>query len=336
VSTVSYDKNGMGTWELKMATSSVRTGRSVQGLIWPRLRFQLLGLAVLAAQSVAIAGLFDDEEARKQIAQLRTQVQSQQTQVEQRVTELEALAKSRSIVDLFNQMEALKVEVAKLRGMQEVLNNELDNAQKRQKDLYQDSDTRIRKLETQATELAAANKALTQLVEQTRADMAKLATAPVQPTAEPAMPAFPPAVTAAPAVATAPAAGAGAGGDVLAEQRAYDAALSDFRAAKYKDAANNFSGFLKTFPKSALASSAQYWLGNSLFAAKDFRGAINAQRTLVAQYPESNKVPDAMLNIGTAFSELDDSREARRVWQELVTKFPTSEAAVKAKQRLAR
>ncbi len=324
-----------------MVTIAKRMQRPTQALLGRRLRFQLVAWAAFAVQGVVHAGLFDDEEARKQIAQLRTQVQSQQTQVEQRVTELEALAKSRSIADLFQQMEALKVEVAKLRGMQEVLNNELDNAQKRQKDLYQDSDTRIRKLETQATELAAQNKALSQLVEQTRADMAKLGTAPAQSMTEPSIPAFPPAATTATAAGataatTAPTTAAGAGGDVLAEQRAYDAALSDFRAAKYKEAANNFSGFLKTFPKSALASSAQYWLGNSLFAAKDFRGAISAQRTLVAQYPESNKVPDAMLNIGTAFSELDDSREARRVWQELVTKYPTSEAAAKAKQRLAR
>jgi tol-pal system protein YbgF len=279
----------------------------------------ILGLVSIASN--VQAGMFDDDEARAQIVQLRTQTRNAQQQIEQRITELEAMAKSRSMIDLFNQVEVLKVEVAKLRGMQEVLNNELENIQKRQRDLYLDTDTRVRKLESQTAQLVEQNKALLQVIEQLRGEVAKLPQAATQPAA---------------ATETAPTAASASAQDALAEQRAYDLALNEFRAGKYREAAAGFAAFTRTFARSPLASSAQYWLGNSLFASKDFRGAISAQRTLIAQYPESSKVPDALLNIGSAFSELDDPREARRAWQEVVTKHPGSEAAVKAKQRLGR
>ena len=44
---------------------------------------------------------------------------------------------------------------------------------------------------------------------------------------------------------------------------------------------------MKTYPRSALAPSAQYWIGNAQFAQRDFRGAIATQRQLIAAYPDS-------------------------------------------------
>jgi tol-pal system protein YbgF len=277
----------------------------------------------------SFAGLFDDEEARAQIAQLRNQVRTQQQQVEVRITELESLAKSRSMIDLFNQLEVLKVEVAKLRGMQEVMNNEIENAQKRQRDLYQDADSRIRKMETGMTALEAQNKAMAQVLDQFKGDLNKL-TAAQQTAAQPVAPAQPPAPTpevTATTVAT---------NDSISEQRAFDAALTEFRAARFREATAGFTGFTRNYPRSSLVPAAQYWLGNSLFAAKDFRGSINAHRQLLAQYPESNRAPDAMLSIGNAFAELDDSKEARRMWQDVVKQHPSTDAAARARSRLAR
>jgi len=112
-------------------------------------------LALTLAAS-AQAGLFDDEEARKQILQLRNQIAETQRTLDQRVAELEAQARNRSIIDLFNQVETLKAEFARLRGQIELLQNEMENTQKRQRDLYVDLDGRLRKVETQ---LAAAQTA---------------------------------------------------------------------------------------------------------------------------------------------------------------------------------
>ncbi len=120
-----------------------------------------------------------------------------------------------------------------------------------------------------------------------------------------------------------------------AEQRAYDAALDQFKRGDYQGAITGFTAFVKTYPRSPLASSAQYWIGNAQFARKDYRAAIASQRQLLlAAWPDSPKVPDALLNIASAQSELGDNAAARRTLEELIGKYPQSEAAAKAKQRL--
>ncbi|HPV25394.1 MAG TPA: YbgF trimerization domain-containing protein, partial [Casimicrobium sp.] len=120
------------------------------------------GVLAAMALSAAHAGLFDDEEARKQILALRNQIAETQRTLDQRVGELEAQARNRSIIDLFNQVETLKAEFARLRGQIELLQNELETTQKRQRDLYVDLDGRMRKMEAQIAEqdrAAAAAKA---------------------------------------------------------------------------------------------------------------------------------------------------------------------------------
>ncbi len=58
-------------------------------------------------------------------------------------------ARNPGIIQLMNQVESLQAEISKLRGQLEVLSNGLENAQKRQRDMYLDLDTRLRRIETQ-------------------------------------------------------------------------------------------------------------------------------------------------------------------------------------------
>jgi TolA-binding protein len=67
-----------------------------------------------------------------------------------------------------------------------------------------------------------------------------------------------------------------------------------------------------------------------------YREAIEAERRLLGTYPESAKVPDALLIVGTAESNLGDNPAARKTFEELIAKYPGSEAADKAKGRLAK
>ena len=110
----------------------------------------LLAAAVLAAVSLAPvaahAGLFDDDEARRAILDARTRIETLQRDIGAR---LDAKADKNSLLDLANQNEQLRLDVAKLRGQVEVLTNEIANAQQRQKDFYVDLDNRVRKLEPQ-------------------------------------------------------------------------------------------------------------------------------------------------------------------------------------------
>jgi tol-pal system protein YbgF len=255
-------------------------------------------LALLFALQLACvpahAALFDDNEARSRIDALKARVDQLERSLSQRLDAIEA--KNAALLDLFRDVEQIKGDIAKLRGQYEVLTYELEQAQKRQRDLYLDLDSRLRKIEAGASANAA-------------------------PGGEPAA-----GAAAAPPVRPA---------DIAGEQRAYDAALDQFKSGNYPAATASFQSFVRSYPKSPLAPSALYWAGNAQYAQKDFRGAIATQRQLLATFPDSQKVPDALLNIASCQIEIGESTAARRTLEEIVAKYPTSEAAGKARQRLA-
>jgi len=271
--------------------------------------------AALAAAFVlalpARAALFDDDEARKRIELTNQRVTQLQKQLEERISTLETQLKAQGLVDLLSSVDTMRGDIAKVRGQLEVITFELDQSAKRQRDLYVDIDTRLRKLETAASAPPAAPSA----------SAAPGTTGAMPPSLGP------PPTGGAPPWSGAP--------DPAGEQRAYDAALDQFKASSYPAAAASFAGFVKAYPKSPLAPSAQYWLGNAQFAQRDYRGAIASQRQLLVAYPDSQKVPDAMLNIASAQFEMGDGAASRRTLEELIAKHPQTEAATKARQRLA-
>jgi tol-pal system protein YbgF len=269
----------------------------------------VLAALALAAWTQAQAGLFDDDEARKSIAATQAKLDGLQRNLEARLAAIEEQTKSQGL-DLLRDLEGIKSDIAKIRGQIEVMTYELTEAQKRQKDLYVDLDSRLRKIEGGSAPAAA--------------DAPPAATPPTTVANAPVTTSPPPA--AAPPAPIMPVS--------AQEQRAYDAALDQFKRGDYNGAIASFQSFVKTYPRSLLASSAQYWVGNAQFARKDYRTAIASQRSLIQLWPDSPKIPDALLNIASAQSELGDNTAARRTLEELIGKYPQSEPAGKAKQRL--
>ena len=120
----------------------------------------MIGKAALAALAlsagVAHAGLFDDEEARKAILDLRSRVQAVDDAAKARNAELttanaqllEQLQQlRRSLLDLNTQLDALRGDNAKLRGTQEQLARDVAELQRKQKDGVQSLEDRLHKLE---------------------------------------------------------------------------------------------------------------------------------------------------------------------------------------------
>jgi tol-pal system protein YbgF len=287
------------------------------------IRATLAGVVLALVAHAAHAALFDDDEARRRVEATNIRLSQLERRVEERLAALEQQVKGQGLADIANQLQLLQADVAKLRGQVEVVTYELEQSQKRQRDLYVDLDTRMRKLESAATERSAPP---------TPGAPAEPGTPGARPS-EPAAP--PPAATAAPPpgpVAALPPARNPADG--VAEQRAYDAALDHFKRGDYAGAINAFNGFLKSYPRSPLASSAQYWLGNAQYARRDFRGSIATQRQLLKDYPDSGKAPDALLNIASAQADMGDSAAARRTLEQLIRDYPKTDAATRAKQRL--
>jgi tol-pal system protein YbgF len=116
----------------------------------------LLGCA-FSAQALA---LFDDDEARRRIELLRQQVEATQRSIDERLSKIEQLTGDRSaLLEFSAQMEALRTDVANMRGQLEVLVNQAENADKRQKDLYLDIDMRLRTLEQTREQAAVPERA---------------------------------------------------------------------------------------------------------------------------------------------------------------------------------
>lgn len=117
----------------------------------------LAAALLLALAGAAQAQLFGgDSEARRRVEEVRTEVLLSLQRIEERMKALEATSiERRAIIDLAGQIEALRADLAKQRGQIEVMLHQMEVAEKRQKDLYVDIDTRLRKLEQGAEQQAA-------------------------------------------------------------------------------------------------------------------------------------------------------------------------------------
>ena len=105
----------------------------------------VLGMLAFNSQ----AALFDDDEARKAILELRQKVEvQQQRNVEDlRKANEDNAQLRRSILELSNQLEVLRAEIAKMRGQEEQLARDVAEVQRKQKDVAQGVDERLRKFE---------------------------------------------------------------------------------------------------------------------------------------------------------------------------------------------
>jgi len=240
------------------------------------VRIALL-IAVLGAAQ-AQAGVFDDDEARRQIADHRIKTEARFDQ------------QAKAQLDLSSQIQRQAEEIARLRGQIETLSYELETAKKRQQDFYLDLDTRLRKFETPPVAAAAGDST---------------GAAPAKPTGDPAK-----------------------------EGQEYETALNQFKAAKYKEAAVGFAGFVQKYPDSQLAPNAQYWLGNAWYAQRDCKRAIEAQSVVTTKYADSPKAPDAWLAMATCQQEMGNATGAKRSLESLIAKYPSAPAADAARERL--
>ena len=265
------------------------------------LRSLSLGLIVFSLH--ANAGLFDDDEARRDIKNLRAQTDQQNRDIDSRLQRLEESIKNLGIIQLLNQIEQLNAEIAKLRGQVEVMSNLDEQLTKRQRDFYLDIDTRLRKLEVVPSDAV--------------------------PGATAAPPTLIPATPVASAVVTPPATASRA-----QEERVYDVGANAFKRGDYVAATRAFQTFIKDYPASQLVPNAHYWTGISYFNLRDYGSARATQDVLLKQFPDSAKAPDALLALASIYVEIGDNGSARNALEDVIARYPASEAATKARTRL--
>lgn len=222
--------------------------------------------------------------------------------LEVRVTKLEQLLESQTLVEMLMRLERLQADVQRLHGDAEVQGHDIESLKRRQRDLSQDIDRRLRQIE----QAAAAAKV-----------------APETPPAQ----ALPPAASLTSPDATAKS-------DVSREQVMYQRALDGLKASRYDQAISDFQAFLTSYPKSEYAANAQYWLGEANYVTRRFETAVTHFKKAIDNYPASTKLADAMLKLGFAYYELGDREQARKTLNDVVVRYPGATAARLATERL--
>lgn len=290
----------------------------------------VLGLGALDAR----AALFEDDEARRAILDLRqrVEVQRQGAEAQRQSTEvlrnelmsarqeiqalrqetqalrqaLDALKQNadfsgsetqkgiaragedaavlrRSLLELQNQIQSLRADLAGMRGTNEQLARDLAESQRRQKDLAQATEERFRQFE------------------------------PVKVTVD--------------------------GMEFLAEpteKRNFEAAIDVLKKGDFAAAQGVFADFLNRYPQSGYYSSGLFWLGNAQYATKDYKEAMINFRAIMTRSPDHVRAPEAALSVANCQIELKDVKGARKTLEDLLKAYPQSEAAPAARDRLAR
>lgn len=249
--------------------------------------------ASLFAAGASYAGPGEDALAR--VSELNKIIQTQS----ERIAKLEAQLQNQGLLGLLNQVEALKTDVARLRGGQEEQAHRLETADKRTKDLFTDLDERLKEVASRPVAASADAMRL-----QPSQSLVATQASPVVPTD--------------------------------AETKAYEVAHALIKAGKYKEAIAAFQSFVGQYPSGALAANALYWIGFSQFAGlSDFNKAAESYQRLLKDFPTSPKVPDALFSLARAQVQLEDKEAARSTLNQLLAKHPASKAAENGKKLLA-
>ena len=257
-------------------------------------RFAFLA-AFLISFGSAQAGLFDDDEARKAILDLRQKVEALQLRSAndlrkanedngklnaELASQMEPLR--RSLLELSNQIEALRAELARLRGQDEQLAREVSEVQLRQKDITQGVEDRLKKFEP-----------------------FKVTVDGQEFMAEPG------------------------------EARDFDSALAILRKGDFAQGQRAFGNFVRRYPGSGYRPSALFWLGNTHYAQRNFAEALSHYTELVNAAPGHVRAPEALLSVANCQLELKDPTAARKALDDLIKAYPKSEAATVAVERRA-
>jgi tol-pal system protein YbgF len=237
------------------------------------------------------------------------------------------------VIQLMNQIEALQAEINRLHGQIEVLTNGLDNAQKRQRDMYLDLDTRLRRIEQGAgagsprseapakPEGAAATAAggppadaderLRKLEQQSGADSVRARDAQPSDVEPPRVKRIeqplPVPGTAATGV---PPAGAG-------QTAAVPRPVAPTRPTPPAPPSGATAADQNIVRKA-------YDTGLGSYRSGDYQGAIAAFDGIVKRYPRDPLAPNAQYWIGDSWFNLRDFRSAAAAQQLLVNNYPDS------------
>lgn len=247
-----------------------------------------------ALVAVAVAATFTTTTVIAQSQPVRT--------VEQRLSIVEQQLRSQTLINMLQEVRALRREVNALRGDNEVLNNRIDKLTQNVRDLSGDLE---RRLPSNATAGAAVSAPAGQpdVAQPATGSGATAGAAPVVSTGNP--------------------------------QEDYQGAVDQLMAGDYGGAVTAFEGFLTVHADSQYAGNAMYWLAETYYQQERTSDALAAYGQLVATHPSHAKVPEASLKSAFILDEQGKRQEAVTALQAILRDYPGSSVEPLARQRLA-
>ena len=305
----------------------------------------LYGLALLSmviTSPLAIAAPKDNQQLTNDMEATQQSLAS----IEDDMKKLQRLLDNRAMLELFQRMDDIAEEVSGLRGLLEQQGHDLAGLKKRQRELYLDTDRRLRDLEiTSNRPPSAVMPAPESSPETVTPPVAPVSTPPpvseqpVETNIDVNVPA-PVIVATVPVVAptvSKPAEVTSANKPTVSEEReAYQKAFDMLKEGRYQMASASFNQFIQTYPESSYAGNSQYWLGEANYVTRQFDQAVTEFKKVLEVYPTSNKAPDAMLKLGYTYYELRANDPAKQILSDLQRRYPKTTAARLAGKRLDR
>ena len=222
---------------------------------------------------MAHAGLFEDDEARKAILEMRLRLdvsQSRLTEELRKANEDNAQLR-RSLLDLSGQIELLRGELARMRGQGEQYARDLAEVQRTQKDLSLGVDERLRKFEPTKISVDGrefvADPAQKQEFDAALAVLRKGDFASAQTAFSNFLNRYPQSGFKAPAL--------------------FWLGNAQYALRNYKDAITNFRLLVATDPEHVRAPEAVLAIANCQVELKDIKAARKTLEDLIKAYPQS-------------------------------------------------
>jgi TolA-binding protein len=278
-----------------------------------------LALIFCSWPSRALAASKEIVQLQTQVQQLLDMVQRLQSTMDTRFAVLQNLAQQTA--DQATQMNGtVNALQQKLNTQVESLNGKLDS-----------SSGQVQSLNDSVDELKTRIDKLQKTVQDLQGQLQNIQSAP-------------PGGTTQPGVVGSPSPGVGPGGSASNSvtpmsqtpplEQTFQAAVSDFNAAKYPLATSEFQDVIHYYPLDPLAGSAQFYLGEIAYRQHNYDDAIRAYDVVLEQFSGSPKAAAAQLHKGLALIELSRRDAGAHELRSLIQRHPQTPEAAQARAKL--
>jgi tol-pal system protein YbgF len=297
------------------------------------MSFSRVAVVFFALSPFAFGASKEIMELQRDVALLQDQVRNLQSTLDQKVAAIQALTQqtldsvnrtNTAVAVMENRFnDAMKQQEQSLNGPVANVGQKLDQMSedfRAVRESVLDMNTRMGKLDAKIADLE-------NLINTVRAPAA-----PPPANGVPTDPNAPPATQPGAAFGVPP---TGAPNNVQAGTL-YTSAYGDQLAGKYDIAFQEFTEYLKYFPKTDLAPNAQYYLADIYYRKADYTSALGAFDAVLERFEEGPKTPDARYMKAMCLMKLGKNDSAAREFRDVYSRYVNDhpEIAAKAKAQL--